>query len=94
MNANSDGDFNFGLGNFENDWNDNNALLCFCDLSDFFSALARRSFVSEIFLPTAEHPAHFIEKEDKATVFFVVNDFVLPRYLQEEFKQVALTNGL
>lgn len=29
VNANSDGDFNFNLGNFENVWNDNNALLCF-----------------------------------------------------------------
>jgi hypothetical protein len=32
VNANNDGDFNFNLGNFENEWNDNNALLVFCDL--------------------------------------------------------------
>lgn len=30
VNANSDGDFDWNLGNFENDWNDNNCLLCFC----------------------------------------------------------------
>jgi len=35
VNANSDGDFNFNLGNFENAWNDNNALLCFCNSNDF-----------------------------------------------------------
>lgn len=27
VNANSDGDFNFNLGNFENVWNQNNAFL-------------------------------------------------------------------
>ena len=32
VNANSDGDFNFNLGNFENVWNQNNAFLCFCNL--------------------------------------------------------------
>lgn len=31
VNANSDGDFNWNLGNFENVWNDNNAFLCFCN---------------------------------------------------------------
>ena len=35
VNANSDGDFNFNLGNFENPWNDDNVLLCFCNLNDF-----------------------------------------------------------
>jgi hypothetical protein len=30
VNANSDGDFNFDLGNFENDWNSDNCLLAFC----------------------------------------------------------------
>ena len=32
VHANSGGDFKFDLGNFENDWNDDNFLLCFCDL--------------------------------------------------------------
>jgi hypothetical protein len=36
VNANSDGDFKFNLGNFENDWNAENVLLCFCD-SYYFS---------------------------------------------------------
>ena len=36
VNANSDGDFNFNLGNFENDWDDNNSLLVFRDSNDFF----------------------------------------------------------
>lgn len=31
VNANTDGDFKFNLGNFENDWNGDNCLLCFCD---------------------------------------------------------------
>ena len=31
VNANSDGDFKFNLGNFENDWDADNVLLCFCD---------------------------------------------------------------
>ncbi len=35
VNANSDGDFNFNLGNFENVWNDDNAFLCFCNSYDF-----------------------------------------------------------
>ena len=35
VNANSHGDFDFNLGNFENVWNDNNAFFCFCDSYDF-----------------------------------------------------------
>ena len=35
VNANSDGDFKFNLGNFEKVWNDDNTLLCFCDRDDF-----------------------------------------------------------
>lgn len=35
VNANSSGDFNFNLGYFENDWNENNAFFSFCDLYDF-----------------------------------------------------------
>lgn len=29
---NSDGDWRFGLGDFEDDWNDDYCLVCFCDL--------------------------------------------------------------
>jgi len=32
VNANSDGDFKFNLGNFENDWNSDNVVLCLCDI--------------------------------------------------------------
>ena len=35
VNANTDGDFKFNLGNFENDWNSDNVVLCFCDLLHF-----------------------------------------------------------
>ena len=35
VNRNSDGDFNFNLGNFENDWDDDNCLLCYCNSNDF-----------------------------------------------------------
>lgn len=94
MNANSDGDFNFNLGNFENAWNDNNALLCFCNLRDFFSALARRSFVSKAFLPTSKHTTDFVEKQNKFPVSFVVNYFMLPCQLQKKFKQVTFPDGL
>ena len=31
VNANTDGDFKFNLGDFENDWNSDNCVLCFCD---------------------------------------------------------------
>ncbi len=30
VNCNSDGDFKFNLGNFENVWDDDNTCLCFC----------------------------------------------------------------
>jgi hypothetical protein len=30
LNHNSDGDWNFNLDNFENDWNEDNCFLCFC----------------------------------------------------------------
>ena len=32
VNRNFDNDFNRNLGNFENPWNDNNAVLSFCNL--------------------------------------------------------------
>lgn len=35
VNRNSDGDWKFNLGYFENDWNNDNCLLCFC--YSFFS---------------------------------------------------------
>jgi hypothetical protein len=37
VNCNSDGDFKFNLGNFENVWNDDNAFLCFCNLFEISS---------------------------------------------------------
>jgi len=46
VNVNSDGDFNFNLGNFENDWNDDNVLLCFSDHPGFF-----RYRLAEVFSP-------------------------------------------
>jgi hypothetical protein len=45
VNANSDGDFKFNLGNFENDWNAENCLLCFCDSLDF----SRHSYLVGVF---------------------------------------------
>jgi hypothetical protein len=35
VNANTDGDFKFNLGNFESDWNADNCLLCVCYSFDF-----------------------------------------------------------
>lgn len=35
VNRNSDGDRKFNLGNFENDWDSDNCLICFCDSFDF-----------------------------------------------------------
>ncbi len=35
VHANTDGDFKFNLGNFGNDWNADNCLLCFCDSYGF-----------------------------------------------------------
>jgi hypothetical protein len=35
VNRNSDGDYKFNLGNFENDWNSDNCLLCFSDPQGF-----------------------------------------------------------
>lgn len=32
VSARSDGGFSFGLGNFENDWDDDDCLLCFCEI--------------------------------------------------------------
>src|SRR3989338_9537150 len=55
VNRNSFNDFNRNLGNFEKVWNDNNAVLSFCDL--FISPpmlFGRRSFVYQAFLPATE----------------------------------------
>ena len=35
VNRNSDDDFKLNLDNFENDWNDDNCILVFCDLFNF-----------------------------------------------------------
>ena len=77
LNANSDGDFNFDLDNFENDWNDNNVLLCFC--YSFVSSPPNKwgSFLLnlflDIFLPSSEHSSDFIEIENKSAVLFMIN---------------------
>ena len=44
VNRNSDGDWKFNLGNFENDWNADNCLVCFCDSFDFSRYLLVRVF--------------------------------------------------
>jgi hypothetical protein len=49
VNRNSDGDFKFNLGNFENDWNDDNCLLCFCDSNDFSHYLLVGVFSERLF---------------------------------------------
>ena len=45
VNVNSNGDFNFNLGNFENVWNDNNAFFGFSD----YVILSPLSFGGESF---------------------------------------------
>lgn len=62
VNRNSDGDWKFNLGYFENDWNDDNCLLCFC--YSFFSPInlfIGGSFFLEVFLPSAEHAPDLVE---------------------------------
>lgn len=49
VNANSDGDFKFNLGNFENPWDDDNCLACFCDSFDFSHYLLVRVFSWRLF---------------------------------------------
>ena len=83
VNRNSDGDFKFNLGNFENDWNSDNCLLCFCDLADFSPPRAE-SFGIKVFLPPTEHTADFIKEEDECTITFIANNLLLPGYLQKE----------
>ena len=80
VNANSNGDWNWNLGNFENVWNDNNAFLCFCNLYHFFSLpvylaslsrLGGRSFICQIFLPTSKHTPNFIQKKDRIRILLM-----------------------
>ncbi len=49
VNANEDGDFKFNLGNFENDWDDDNCLLCLCDSFDFSHYLLVGVFSCRLF---------------------------------------------
>ncbi len=49
LNRNSDGDWNFNLGNFEKDWNDDNCLLCFCHLFDSLAIYWREFFLANSF---------------------------------------------
>ena len=64
VNRNSDGDFDFNLGNFEKPWNDGYVLLTFCYSfvsTPSFGVVFLHSFL-DIFLPTAEHAANFVQK--------------------------------
>jgi hypothetical protein len=65
VNANSDGDFEFNLGNFENDWNDDNCLLCFCHSLISYPSLSKGGMslylFLDAFLPSAKHPSYFIQ---------------------------------
>ena len=49
VNRNSDGDWNFNLGNFENDWNDDNCLLCFYNSFDSSRYLLAGVFSCKLF---------------------------------------------
>lgn len=49
VNRNSDGDWNFNLGNFENDWDSDNCLVCFCDSFDFSHYFVVRVFSWRLF---------------------------------------------
>jgi hypothetical protein len=49
VNRNSDGDFNFNLGYFENEWNADNCLLCFCYSFDFSRYLLAGVFSCRFF---------------------------------------------
>ncbi len=86
VNANSDGDFEFNLGNFESDWNAENALLCFCHATDF-PRLPGGGFVIQALLPAAQHAAHFLEIGYERAIGLMVEHFLLPPELQEEFKR-------
>lgn len=68
VNANSDGDFNFNLGNFENDWDDENVLLVFRDVFDFSRHLRGGSFLMQALLPPAKHPANIVQQNNKRSV--------------------------
>lgn len=62
VNANSNGDWNWNLGNFENVWNDNNAFLCFCNKFGFSSTqfiLVGEFFLAHFFsMPQAVYLCH------------------------------------
>lgn len=49
VNRNSDGDWKFNLGNFENDWNDDNCLICFCHSFDSLAFIWREFFLANFF---------------------------------------------
>ena len=68
VNRNSDGSWKFNLGNFENQWNSNNCLVCFCHLFGFLPLPLSGSFFCQTFLPTAEHPTHFIKSHGQLAI--------------------------
>ena len=86
VNRNSDGDFKFNLGNFENDWDSDNCLLCFCNSLIFLPLfIVSGSFFLKAFLPSSEHSSHFVQLEDELSVRSVVEHFMLPPDLEKEF---------
>ena len=92
VNRNSDGDWKFNLGYFENDWNDDNCLLCFC--YSFFSPttlFVGGSFFLQIFLPSAEHPSNLVEIKNQCTVYSMINSFLFPANLKKEFQKIVFT---
>ncbi len=65
MNRNSDGDWNFNLGNFENDWNDDNYLVCFCHSFDSPAYLAGVFSWRLLFQPPSMRPISSSESINK-----------------------------
>jgi hypothetical protein len=59
VNANSEGDFNANLGNFEKVWNQNNAFFYFSDYQDPF-LFTSGGFVFQTVFPTTEHTSYFV----------------------------------
>lgn len=94
VNRNSDGDFKFNLGNFENDWDSDNCLLCFCNSLIFLPLFIGGSFFLKALFPATEHSADFIQLKDELSVGGMVEHLMLPSDLEEELQNVSLADGL
>lgn len=90
VNANSDGDFNFNLGNFENDWNSDNCLLCFCDSYYFSCYHLVGVFSCRFFFQPPEHSSDFIQLEYDVCVNSMIKSFMLPADLKKKLQQISL----